>query len=538
MTGDDVVLNVDDREVSRYTKTRILKQAGFIVAEAVNGAEALRMAEELQPPVILLDVRLPDISGIEVCRIVKQKWPGIMVLQTSATFTSGADRTRGLDAGADSYLAQPVEPEELIASIRALLRIRAAEYGLRRLNDNLERRVEERTRDLADANESLRLEIAQREKAEAALVQAQKMEAVGHLTGGIAHDFNNLLTAVVGNLDLIRARATDPRIFRLAENAFKAAERGSKLTAQLLAFSRTQKLATKPTDVNWLVSGMRELLSQSLGPSIEIRIQPDAAAGLAMADANQLELAILNLAINARDAMPSGGAVTISTEEGEIVAGEGSLAAGKYVKISVSDTGSGMSAEVMARAFDPFFTTKPPGKGTGLGLAQVYGIAKQCGGEAHITSKPGAGTTVSIWLQHAVAGMPAATERNEAIAPGHRDGNILLVDDDPDVQALVKELLTDLGYQVRVASHGEGGLGLVGEFDPHLLIVDFAMPGMNGAEMAGVVRRTKPDLPILFLSGYADTSALESAVGNAPLLRKPFRPGELAAAVRDAIDKP
>jgi CheY-like chemotaxis protein len=141
-------------------------------------------------------------------------------------------------------------------------------------------------------------------------------------------------------------------------------------------------------------------------------------------------------------------------------------------------------------------------------------------------------------LQHAVAGMPAATERNEAIAPGHRDGNILLVDDDPDVQALVAELLTDLGYQVRVASHGEGGLGLVGEFDPHLLIVDFAMPGMNGAEMAGVVRRTKPDLPILFLSGYADTSALESAVGNAPLLRKPFRPGELAAAVRDAIDKP
>jgi DNA-binding response OmpR family regulator/two-component sensor histidine kinase len=538
MTGDDVVLNVDDREVSRYTKTRILKQAGFIVAEAVNGAEALRMAEELQPPVILLDVRLPDISGIEVCRIVKQKWPGIMVLQTSATFTSGADRTRGLDAGADSYLAQPVEPEELIASIRALLRIRAAEYGLRRLNDNLERRVEERTRDLADANESLRLEIAQREKAEAALVQAQKMEAVGHLTGGIAHDFNNLLTAVVGNLDLIRARATDPRIFRLAENAFKAAERGSKLTAQLLAFSRTQKLATKPTDVNRLVSGMRELLSQSLGPSIEIRIQPDAAAGLAMADANQLELAILNLAINARDAMPSGGAVTISTEEGEIVAGEGSLAAGKYVKINVSDTGSGMSAEVMARAFDPFFTTKPPGKGTGLGLAQVYGIAKQCGGEAHITSKPGAGTTVSIWLQHGVAGMPAATERNEAIAPGHRDGNILLVDDDPDVQALVKELLADLGYQVRVASHGEGGLGLVGEFDPHLLIVDFAMPGMNGAEMAGVVRRTKPELPILFLSGYADTSALESAVGNAPLLRKPFRPGELAAAVRDAIDKP
>jgi len=306
----------------------------------------------------------------------------------------------------------------------------------------------------------------------------------------------------------------------------------------LLAFSRTQKLATKPTDVNRLVSGMRELLSQSLGPPIEIRIQPDAAAGLAMADANQLELAILNLAINARDAMPSGGAVTISTEEGEIVAGEGSLAAGKYVKINVSDTGSGMSAEVMARAFDPFFTTKPPGKGTGLGLAQVYGIAKQCGGEAHITSKPGAGTTVSIWLQHAVAGMPAATERNEAIAPGHRDGNILLVDDDPDVQALVKELLTDLGYQVRVASHGEGGLGLVGEFDPHLLIVDFAMPGMNGAEMAGVVRRTKPELPILFLSGYADTSALESAVGNAPLLRKPFRPGELAAAVRDAIDKP
>jgi len=531
-----IILNVDDEEAARYAKTRDLQRFGYTVVEAATGTEALHKVEELQPVVVLLDVRLPDVSGIEVCQIIKTRWPAIMVLQTSATFTNVQDRVRGLDGGADSYLVQPAESEELAAAIGALLRIRKAEDELRRINETLEQRVEQRTQELATANEKLRKEIIQRQKAEAALVQAQKMEAIGHLTGGIAHDFNNLLTAVIGNLDLIRARAIDARTLRQAENAFRAAERGSKLTAQLLAFSRTQRLATRPTDVNALISGMMELLNQSLGPSVEVRTELNSDIGPALADANQLELAILNLAINARDAMPQGGTVTIATTETSAGDGEGDLVAGRYVTIDVSDNGSGMPPHIVARAFDPFFTTKPPGKGTGLGLAQVYGITKQCGGDARIASVVGSGTKVSLWFKRSAGDVLAAVDREVATAGARRSGRIILIDDDPDVRDLVHELLTELGYDVESADHGEAGLRLLAETVPDLLIIDFAMPGMNGAEIASAVRRNNPKVPILFLSGYADSSALEAAVGNAPLLRKPFRPAELVAAVQIAID--
>jgi DNA-binding response OmpR family regulator len=238
--GKIIVLNVDDLESQRYVKTRDLKAGGFDVIEGATGAEALRLVEQHRPPVVLLDVQLPDINGFEVCAFIKKKWPEVMVLQTSATFTTSEDRVSGLNAGADSYLVQPAEPLELAAAINALLRIRRSEDALRALNATLDDQVQARTAELTASNRQLMQEIAQRQKAEAALLQAQKMEAVGQLTGGLAHDFNNLLTAVVGNLDLIRSRTIEPRIMRLADNAFKAAERGSKLTAQLLAFSRTR----------------------------------------------------------------------------------------------------------------------------------------------------------------------------------------------------------------------------------------------------------------------------------------------------------
>jgi DNA-binding response OmpR family regulator len=329
-----IILNVDDIEAQRYVKTRDLKAAGFDVIEARTGAEALRLVEEQRPPVVLLDVQLPDISGFEVCAFIKQKWPEVMVLQTSATFTDSSHRILGLNAGADSYLVQPAEPLELAAAIKSMLRVRNSEDALRALNATLDRQVQDRTAELASANRKLRQEIAQREKAEAALLQAQKMEAVGQLTGGLAHDFNNLLTAVVGNLDLIRTRSTEPRIARMAENAFKAAERGSKLTAQLLAFSRTQKLATEAVNLNQLIKGMYELLNQSLGANVRIETKLDSSAPAVIADANQLEVGILNLAINARDAMPDGGMLTIATSIEE--------SNDRIVVLSVSDTGTGM----------------------------------------------------------------------------------------------------------------------------------------------------------------------------------------------------
>jgi DNA-binding response OmpR family regulator len=535
-TPKPLILNVDDTEAGRYAKTRQLRHFGYEVVEAATGADALAKVEALLPAVVLLDVRLPDISGIEVCATIKEKWPAVMVLQSSATFTGVSDRIRGLNNGADSYLVQPAEPEELAAAVGALLRIRRAEDDLRRSNDELEKRVEQRTLSLAKANDALRKEIAQRRLAEAALIQAQKMEAIGRLTGGLAHDFNNLLTAVIGNLDLIRSRAPDARILRLAENATKAAERGSKLTAQLLAFSRTQRIAVKPIDVNSVLTGMSPLLLQSLGHTVQIVTQLDPEAGSALADDNQLELAVLNLAINARDAMPDGGTVTISTVRHMLEAEDGGLPAGPYLIVEVADTGSGMSPDVIARAFDPFFTTKPPGKGTGLGLAQVYGVARQCGGDVRIASEAGKGTRVTLWLRCAsdgeAVGEAGQTQAKDIDTAGH----VLLIDDDADVRNTIQELLAELGYNVRAAESGKIGLAMLIERQPDLVIVDFAMPEMTGAEVARAIHQRWPALPILFVSGHADTSALETAVGGAPFLRKPFRPSDLAMAVQEAIE--
>ena len=529
-----LILNVDDREAGRYTKSRHLRKFGFEVAEALNGADALRKVDELRPAVVLLDVRLPDMSGIEVCELIKAQWPEVMVLQTSATFVNVDDRIRGLNRGADSYLIQPAEPEELAAAVGALLRIRQAEDALRQMNEALENRVHERTATLEAVNEELKRQIAQRELTEAVLVQAQKMEAIGQLTGGLAHDFNNLLTAIVGNLDLIRNSSKEPRTLRLAENAHKAAERGSKLTAQLLAFSRTQEIATRPVAINELIAGMSTMLGQTLGPSVQIVTQLDPATGLARTDANQLEVAILNLAINARDAMPDGGTLTISTERLDLTEPEGDLAAGSYVAIRVADTGLGMTPEVQAKAFDPFFTTKSSGRGTGLGLAQVYGFSKQCGGTARIVSQPGQGTVITLWLEHTSIGETRAVDgaRTEILAEA--SGRVLLIDDDPDVRNTLSELLLDLGYSVTTAESARVGLGLLEQTDPEIVILDFAMPEMNGAEAARLIVTQRRDLPILFVSGYPDTAALSSAVGEAPILHKPFTRAELAAAVARA----
>jgi signal transduction histidine kinase len=520
------ILNVDDQDVPRYVKTRDLQEGGFNVIEARTGAEALRLVETERPLIVLLDVQLPDITGHDVCAFIKRKWPEVMVLLTSSTFTTSPHRTRGLDAGADSYLVQPAEPLELAAAVNALLRIRRAEDGLRTVNATLEQRVKDRTADLEAANLKLRHEIEQRQRAEAALVQSQKMEAIGQLTGGLAHDFNNLLTAVVGNLDLIRGRVTDPRTSRHAEQAFRAAQRGSKLTAQLLAFSRTQTLATEALDLNALIRGMYELLNQTLGAQITVTTKLAPELPPVLADANQLELAILNLSINARDAMPNGGELTITTgvdaENGECVV------------VGVADTGTGMPPEVAARAFDPFFTTKPAGKGTGLGLSQVYGIVRQIGGDVTIDTALGRGTTVKLALP--IADAAAKHEHAEAREASEGSESILVVDDDPDVRQIMFGVLSDLGYDVKEAENGDDALRMLRDFRPDLLVLDFGMPGANGAEVAADARKRNGNLRILFVSGYSDTSAIEKAVGKAALLKKPFRPVELAAAVRSALD--
>ncbi|HYZ64733.1 MAG TPA: PAS domain-containing protein [Acetobacteraceae bacterium] len=369
------------------------------------------------------------------------------------------------------------------------------------------------------------------------LRQAQKMEAVGQLTGGIAHDFNNLLGAVVGSFDLIRRRAEDAdRVRRFAEAGLQAAERGAKLTGQLLAFSRAQRLELKPLVVAELVAGMRDLLTRTLGPMVRLTLLLDEDRVPILSDPTQLEMAVLNMAINARDAMPGGGGLTISTALVRIEA-DPDLAPGEYVELAVADTGVGMPPETVARAFDPFFTTKGVGKGTGLGLSQVYGVARQAGGTVRIDSRPGAGTTIHVFLPRTSVTAPATAEVERADPDSPlATATVLVVDDDPDLRRVLAASLESLGYEVLEAEDGPSGLAMLDRRQPDLLILDFAMPSMNGAELATLVRERSPALPIVFASGYVETAAIERAAGpNAALLRKPFRMEQLQAVVTEAL---
>ena len=408
-----------------------------------------------------------------------------------------------------------------VERVRADAELRLAAKALEEFNATLEARVAERTRQLEDT--------------EAALRQSQKMEAIGQLTGGIAHDFNNVLAAVVGCLDLIlRGASQVERVRRFAETGLAAAERGTKLTAQLLAFSRAQKIELKPLLLAPLVEGMTDLLQRTLGPMIRLRLDLREPATGVLTDATQLEMAVLNLAINARDAMPAGGDLAISTSVAEMP-DDGVLAAGRYAVLTVADTGEGMPPEVLERAFDPFFTTKGVGKGTGLGLSQVYGIAHQGGGTVRIDSQPGLGTAIRIYLPVTPAG-PHATQvppQDDVLPTGAK---ILVVDDDADVRAMLAEVLASLGYAVAEAADGAAGLASLGTQQPDLMILDYAMPGLTGAEVAKLAWQQQPDLPILFASGYADTASIENVAGtNAIVLRKPFRIADLKAAIAAAL---
>jgi PAS domain S-box-containing protein len=388
---------------------------------------------------------------------------------------------------------------------------------------DLKSQVERQTKELMEAQAQLR--------------QSQKMEALGQLTGGIAHDFNNLLTVVVGGLDIIAKRANEPKLKSYAENALAAAERGARLTGQLLAFSRVQRLEVRPTYVAPLIQNMRALLRNVLGPGITKQFDLDEIMMPVMADPTQLEVAILNLAINARDAMPDGGTLTFSSRKVRI-SGDPELADGDYVELTISDTGSGMPADVAERAFEPFFTTKEVGKGTGLGLSMVYGMARQSGGTARIESAPGEGTSVRLLFRKAeeVVGEAAiAPEEPVSASVPMAPVSVLVIDDDPDVRGFVVAALKEEGYRVREASNGRDGLASVEQEIPDLVVLDFIMPGLSGAEVARQILDKRPDQPILFVSGYSETEAVKRTAPGAPLLAKPFRAEALQKAVRSAL---
>jgi signal transduction histidine kinase/ActR/RegA family two-component response regulator len=393
-----------------------------------------------------------------------------------------------------------------------------------------------------DALRRLVEETERRRQAEARAQQSQKMEALGRLTGGVAHDFNNLLAAILGSLELVLRRESNPRSVRLLQTATEAAQRAARLTAQMLAFSRKHEVVVQSVDVNRVIRGMDDLLCRTLGPSI--RLHYDLADDLwpALADPAQLELALLNLAVNARDAMPDGGVLTFRSNVVTVEDADGQeprLKPGHYVCVEVIDTGVGMSAEVRARAHEPFFTTKGPGGGTGLGLSMVDGFVSELGGALGFTSVPGAGTTVSLLLRKA-ANAPAADTPTADTDISSTNRRVLLVDDDASVRLSARAMLEELGHEVVEATGGAEALTAIAHdqrFD--LLIIDFAMPLMNGSRLATEVTKLWPDAPILFVTGYVENDALRpwSALGYRTV-QKPFSTRDLAMAIERAVRHP
>jgi signal transduction histidine kinase/ActR/RegA family two-component response regulator len=441
-----------------------------------------------------------------------------------------------------SFLERPFHPTTIVSVVRASLRGRRRQYECRRLNEELESRVQERTAELAAANRQLLAQIEERERVESTLQQMQRLEAVGQLTSGVAHDFNNLLTVVLGNVRFLEkglaAAGLDGDLCLRLNYMRAAAERGAKLTDQLLSFSRRQRLEPKVLDLNETVASMRDLLQSTMGGSIHIETSLSHGLWPALVDPTQLELAVLNLAINARDAMQIGGTLKVSTSNKSLglPSAPEEPAAGDYVEICVSDTGSGMSAEIRAKAFEPFFTTKEVGKGSGLGLSQVLGFAKQSGGGVRIESREGQGTSIHIYLPRAQAkAQPRGSRSAREDSAVHRGGTILVVDDDNAVREVTSALLQDLGYRVLEVGSGGAALDLLADkVAVDLIVIDFAMPGMNGAELARRVRAQRPGVPILFVTGFADRTAI-AGVSEAQIISKPFVDNELAEKVCAAL---
>jgi len=473
-----------------------------------------------------------------------EPWPAIIETLRCKGRWVGEARHRSKDGTPRivqaTWLVQPGvdgEPSSLVVSKEDLTAVRQAEAGLREANATLEVRVEARTAELMTIEATLR--------------QAQKMEAVGQLTGGLAHDFNNLLTGISGSLERMQARLSQGRVNDLERYivvAQGAAKRAAALTHRLLAFSRRQTLDPKPTSVNRLVAGMEELVRRTVGPAITVEVVAAGGLWATLIDPGQLENALLNLCINARDAMPDGGRLTIETGNkwlDQRAARERDLAPGQYMSLCVSDTGVGMTADVIARAFDPFFTTKPIGMGTGLGLSMVYGFAQQSGGQARIYSEPGQGAMVCLYLPRHHGGAESADElddtRNE-VPHGGQGKTVLVVDDEPAVRMLVAEVLEDFGCTVIEAEDGAAGLRVLrSDARIDLLITDVGLPGgLNGRQVADAARAARPGLRVLFITGYAENAV----VGNGHLepgmqvLTKPFAMETLASRIRDLMAQP
>ena len=533
------ILLVDDQPGKLLGYEAILSELGENLIKAGSANEALQQLLRNDVAIVLVDVCMPDLDGFELAAMIREhpRFEKTAIIFVSAIQVTELDLLRGYAAGAVDYVPVPVVPDLLRAKVRVFAELYRKTRQLETLNAELERRVAERTAELANANADLERRVeertAEREAALAQVHEMQKVESLGQLTGGVAHDFNNLLMAVLGNLELVgKLIPEDPKLRRLIDGAIQGAERGATLTKRMLAFARRQELKPETVDAPALVDSMVEMLRRSLGPGIEIATRFEPGLPPTRVDPNQLELALLNLALNARDAMPQGGRLIISAHRERIAAGDvPGLAPGDYVCIAERDNGQGMDEATLKRATEPFFTTKGAGRGTGLGLSMVDGLVAQSGGAMRIASKLGIGTTVELWLPVSEAA-PAERPR-PAPAPRLalcRPCRVLVVDDDAIVAAGTVAMLEDLGHATSEAPSGAAALQLLqsaaAEID--LVITDHAMPGMTGIELAAAIRRDWPELPIIIATGYAE---LVDADLGLPRLAKPYRQQELAALI-------
>jgi signal transduction histidine kinase/CheY-like chemotaxis protein len=414
----------------------------------------------------------------------------------------------------------------VVMAVLVIIVLGIGQNALRRAN----RELEERAEALVGANAELKVQIAERARAEDQLRQAQKLQALGQLTGGIAHDFNNLLTVIQGSADMLRRPGIEEgKRMRFADAIAQAASRAAALTGQLLAFARRQPLQPEVLDVNALIRGMTDLFDRTLGERISVITDLASTVCAVEADRAQLESALLNIAVNARDAMPEGGTLQIITEARE------DRESGRMVAIAVTDSGEGMEPETLARAIEPFFTTKTTGKGTGLGLSQVYGFATQSGGDVRIDSAPGKGTTVTLLLPCSRASAFSRQEDQAARFQAKRTGRILLVEDNEEVGEFAHSLLSEIGHQVEWVRSGEEALELIEGRDFDVVFSDVVMPGMSGLELAEALRRSHPELSVILTTGYSDEIAATGA-GGRPVILKPYRLETLSAALDQALD--
>jgi signal transduction histidine kinase len=538
------ILLVDDQPAKLMSYEVILRELGENLLTASSAQEAFEHLLRHDVAVVLIDVIMPDLDGFELAQMIRAhpRFQTVALIFVSAIALTDIDRIKGYEHGAVDYVPVPVVPDVLRAKVRIFSELFRKTRQLERLNVELERRVAERTAELAQANAELERRVEERtrerEMALAQVHEMQKLESLGQLTGGLAHDFNNVLMAVLGNLDLVSRHMPDGVASKsLVNAAIQAAERGATLTKRMLAFARRQELQPEAVNVQRLANTMVEMLRRSLGPVVEIGMEFEDGLALVRVDPNQLELAILNLALNARDAMPDGGRLSLAARGERVVAGSvQGLATGDYVRLTVSDTGTGMDEATLKRAAEPFFTTKGTGKGTGLGLSMVYGLAAQSGGVIRIQSRLGAGTTVELWLPVAAAEeaqrpRPAATL---AVVPT-RSFAVLLVDDDPMVSSGTSAMLQDLGHSVVTAASAAHALDMLRcETPVDLVITDHAMPGMTGAELAKHIRDMRPDLPIILATGYAEVP--NNLISGMPRLDKPSRLDKLASMIAAVVE--